>query len=309
MLKNYLLIAWRNLIKDKAFTLINITGLSIAFGVTILLSMVTFFDLSYDNFHKNGDHIYEVYIKQQTVNGSEVSTSQPTPFAPALKTEVPGIKKITRVLQNSALVINGEKEFNLNAVWVDPDFFDMFTFPTKVGNKNNALQSLSSIVITQKTANKLFGKTDVVGKTLKILMGGKERPFNVSAVLKNIPNNSSINFEIAIRFENNREYAKSLNIWDSQYHQVYLQLQKNFSEAQFNKSTSAFVNLHYHGAIEGLKRDGAVANKKGEFINLRLLPLKDVHFTSFRKGFADVSRIMPFFNFRNCNSHFICCLC
>lgn len=293
MFKNYLTIAWRSLIKDKTFTIINIAGLSVAFGVTILLSMVTFFELSYDNFHKNSDRIYEVYIEQQTVNGPEVGTSQPTPFAPALKAEAPDIEKITRVLQDGALVINGKKEFSLNAIWIDPDFFSMFTFPVKEGNVNNALQNLSSVVITKKTANKLFGGTDVVGKTLSILNDGKEKPFTVSAVIENIPTNSSMDFEIAIRFENNREYAKTLNVWDSQYHQVYAQLQNNFSEAQFNKNIQAFVKLHYQGAIENLKRDGAVANEKGKFIDLRLLPLRDVHFTSFRKGFADVDRTIP----------------
>ncbi len=294
MFKNYLVIAWRNLIKDKTFTLINVVGLSVAFGVTILLSMVTFFELSFDNFHKNSDRIYEVYLEQQTVKGPQVGTSLPTPFAPALKAEVPGIEKITRVLQDDALVINGKKEFSLNAVWVDPDFFSMFTFPAKEGNVNNALQNLLSVVITKKTANKIFGETNVVGKTLNISKDGKEKPFTVAAVIENIPANSSMNFEIAIRFENNSDYAKTLNVWDSQYHQVYAQLQNNFSEAQFNKNTQAFVKLHYQGAIENLKRDGAVANKKGEFIDLRLLPLKDVHFTSFRKGFADVNRTIPF---------------
>jgi len=294
MFKNYLTIAWRNLIKDKTFTLINVVGLSVAFGVTILLSMVTFFELSYDNFYKNSDRIYEVYLEQQTVKGPQVGTSLPTPFAPALKVEVSGIEKITRVLQDDALVINGKKEFSLDAVWVDPDFFSMFTFPAKEGNVNNALQNLLSVVITKKTANKIFGETNVVGKTLNILKDGKEKPFTVSAVIENIPANSSMNFEIAIRFENNSDYAKTLNVWDSQYHQVYAQLQNNFSEAQFNKNTQAFVKLHYQGAIENLKRDGAVANKKGEFIDLRLLPLRDVHFTSFKKGFADVNRSIPF---------------
>ncbi|WP_166968060.1 ABC transporter permease [Yeosuana marina] len=294
MFKNYLTIAWRNLIKDKTFSIINVVGLSMAFGVVILLSMEVLFEFSYDNFHKNNSRIYEVYKEQQTVKGQQAGTTQPTPFAPALKAEVPGIDKITRVLQDGVLVINGEKEISLNAIWVDPDFFSMFTFLAKNGNTNNVLLDLSSVVITKDAANKLFGETNVVGETFTILQDGKEKPFTVTAVIENIPVNSSIEFDIAIRFENNREYAETLNTWDSQYHQVYVQLQNDISAIKFSKSTQAFVKLHYQGTIESLKRDGAVANENGEFIDLRLLPLKDVHFTSFIRGFADVNRTMPY---------------
>ncbi len=294
MFKNYLTIAWRNLIKDKTFTILNIVGLSVAFGVTILLSMVVLFEFSYDNFHKNSSRIYEVYKEQQTVKGQRAGTTQPTPFAPALKNEVPGIDKITRVLQDGILVINGEKEISLDVVWVDPDFFSMFTFPVKNGNINNVLQDISSVVITKNTANKLFGDTSAVGKTLTILQDGKEKPFTVSAVIENIPENSSKEFDIAIRFENNPEYSETLNSWSSQYHEVYVQLQNDVSATQFNKSTHAFVKLHYQEDIENLKRDGAVANKNGEFVALKLVPLRDVHFTSFRKGFADVDKTIPY---------------
>ncbi len=294
MFKNYLTIAWRNLIKDKTFTILNIVGLSVAFGVTILLSMVVLFEFSYDNFHKNSSRIYEVYKEQQTVKGQRAGTTQPTPFAPALKNEVPGIDKITRILQDGILVINGEKEISLDVVWVDPDFFSMFTFPVKNGNINNVLQDISSVVITKNTANKLFGDTSAVGKTLTILQDGKEKPFTVSAVIENIPENSSKEFDIAIRFENNPEYSETLNSWSSQYHEVYVQLQNDVSATQFNKSTHAFVKLHYQEDIENLKRDGAVANKNGEFVALKLVPLRDVHFTSFRKGFADVDKTIPY---------------
>ena len=91
MIKNYLKIAWRNLKKDKTFAFLNILGLSVAFGVAILLSMSAFFELSFDKFHTNGDHIFKVYNEIQTPKGPEAGTSQPAPFANALKKEVPGI--------------------------------------------------------------------------------------------------------------------------------------------------------------------------------------------------------------------------
>ncbi|MGB5556033.1 MAG: ABC transporter permease [Flavobacteriaceae bacterium] len=294
MLKNYLKIGWRNLMKDKTFTLLNVVGLSVAFGVAILLSMAAFFDLSYDNFHKNGRQIYFLYNTQQTLKGPEAGTSQPAPLAESLKSEVPGIDKITRYLQDDALTLFGEKEINLDGIWVDPDFFSMFTFPVSQGNKENPLKDLSSVVITENTANKLFGSAEAVGQSINILINGKEEPFTVSAVVQNNPPNSKLEFEIAVRFENNAEYASTKNSWNSQYHDAYLQLRKGVSPDEFEKNNRAFVDLHYKEAIEELKSDGAVADSNGRYRQLKLLPLKDVNFTSFRKGYAEVSRSVPY---------------
>ncbi len=294
MLKNYLKIAWRNLMKDKVFTALNVVGLSVAFGVAILLSLAAFFELSYDRFHENGERIYQVYSIQQTPKGPEAGTSQPAPFAEALQTEVPGVDKITRFLEQGALTIYQEKEINLNAVWVDSNFFEMFTFPVLKGNKNNPLKEKSSVVVTESTANKLFGSSAVVGQTINILIDGKEEPFTVAAVVEGHESQNSLNFEIAIPFENHAGYANSIQTWDAQYHEVYVQLQHGVSAKQFEENTHSFVDLHYEGAIENLKRDGAIANAEGKYRQIGLLALKDVHFKSFRKGYAEVSRGVPY---------------
>ncbi len=294
MLKNYLKIGWRNLMKDKTFTFLNVIGLSVAFGVAILLSMAAFFDLSYDSFHENGDRIYQVYQAQQTPKGPEAGTSQPAPFADALKTEVPGVDKITRFLEQEAFTIYGDKEINLDAVWVDSDFFEMFTFPVLKGNKNNPLEAKSSVVITEETANKLFGSTEAVGQTINILIDGKEEPFTIASVVGNHDTQNSLEFEMAIPFENHAGYAENMKTWNSQYHEVYVQLQPGVFAEQFERNTYAFADLHYKEGIEDLKRDGAMANADGRYFQIGLLPLKDVHFTSFRKGYADVIRIVPY---------------
>lgn len=294
MLKNYLKIAWRNLMKDKTFTLLNVVGLSVAFGVAILLSMAAFFELSYDNFHENGDKIYEVYTTQQTPKGPEAGVTMPAPFADAIKTEVPGVNKITRFLEQEALTIYGEKEINLDAVWIDSEFFEMFTFPVLKGNKNNPLEKKSTVVVTEETGEKLFGSVDPIGQTINILIDGKEEPFIVAAVVGNHDTQNSLEFEIAIPFENHAGYAETKEAWNSQYHQVYLQLQQGVSSQKFEQNTHSFVDLHYKENIEDLKRDGAIANADNRYFQIGLVPLKDVHFTSYRKGFAEVIRIVPY---------------
>ena len=294
MIKNYLKIAWRNLIKDKPFTLINVIGLSVAFGVAILLSMAAFFDLGYNSFHANSDRIYQVYKTVQTPKGPEAGTSQPAPFAGALQTEVPGVEKITRFLEQEALTSYKEKDINLDAVWLDAEFFEMFSFPVLSGNKNNPLQDKNSVVVTEKTANSLFGSGEAVGQTITILIDGKEEPFTVSAVVGNNASQNSLEFEIAIPFENHAGYADDIKTWNSQYHYVYMQLALDVSARQFEKNTQSFVELHYNENIESLKRDGAIAKANGKYLEIGLLPLKDVHFVSFRKGYAEVSRTVPY---------------
>lgn len=290
MLKNYMKIAWRNLMKDKTFTFLNVIGLSVAFGVATLLTMDSLHDLAYDRFHANGDRLYKTYLEWQIPNGREVGTSQPTPFANALRSEVPGVERITRYLEEDALTTYGEKEINLDAVWVDSDFFSMFSFPVVQGDTDTPLNDLSAVVITETTANKLFGTQNPIGKTVDILIDGEEKPFTVSAVAKDAPEESSLSFDLLARFENNAEYAATLEAWNSQYHEVYVQLENGVSSTEFEENSTSFTELHYQGAIESLERDGAVANTNGRFVQLGLLPIADVSFASFRNGYVEIRR-------------------
>ena len=294
MLKNYIKIAWRNLKKDKTFTFLNIVGLSVAFGVAILLSMAAFFELSYDKFHTNGDNIYKVYNEIQTPRGPEAGTSQPAPFANALTKEVPGISKVTRYLQDGALVMYKDKEINMSTVWVDADFFTMFSFSKFAGNSNNPLKELSNIVLSKKMATALFGDENAIDKTINILINGKGTPFTVASVVENTKSNSTLEFGLAIRFENHQSYTKNKEEWDSQYHDVYVQLQNEVNAKQFEDQTKSFVDLHYKESIENLKRDGAQPDANGRYFTINLLPLKDVHYTNFQNGYAKISRTIPY---------------
>ena len=209
MLKNYLKIAWRNLMKDKTFTALNLIGLSVAFGVAILLSMAAFFDLAYDSFHKNGDRIYQTYWTEQTPRGPEAGTSQPAPFAEALKTEVPGVEKITRFLEAEALTTFADKEINLDAVWVDADFFEMFSFPVLEGNKTSPLLNKNAVVITEQTADKLFGDTEAIGQTINIRIEADDLPFTIAAVTGNHESQNTLEYEIAISLSKHHRLCRT----------------------------------------------------------------------------------------------------
>lgn len=290
MLRNYIKLALRNLWKRRSFTALNIIGLSVAFGVAILLSMAALFDLSYDRFHENTGSIYRLYTSSQTPNGPSASTSSPVPFTPALRAEVPGIKNISRYNSNSLHTSFGQKELNMGVAFVDEDFFSIFSFPFIKGNTKNPLHNVSDIAITEQGAEKLFGKEDPVGKTILITINDKEQPFTIASVIKKIPDASSFQFDLAMNFQNNDFYKDDIDKWESSNHDVYVQLDKNITAAGFENSTHAFTNLHFKNDVDNAKRDGAKADANGQYRQIKLLPFEDGHFATYSKGYADVSR-------------------
>ena len=290
MFKNNLKIAWRSLLKNKTFTGINILGLSVAFGVAILLSMAGFFDLSYDNFHTNSKDIYKVYSTWQNPKGPQVGVSHSAPLMPALLEEVPGIERATRHLQHQAVVTYGEKEINMDAIWVDADFFNMFTFPAITGKIQNPLENQSDIVITEDTAKALFGEEEAIGKTVQILINGKDEAFTIGTVVENSPSQSSLKFQIAVRFEKEDGYIESKDEWGARYHDIYVQLAKNIAPDQFDMATRSLVKDNFKERIDNAKRDGAQPDADGLFYKFELLPLLDEHFATFRNGYVEVSR-------------------
>ncbi|MFS4494268.1 ABC transporter permease [Maribacter sp. 2308TA10-17] len=290
MFKNYLKITWRSLLKNKTFTTLNLVGLSVAFAVAILLSMAGFFDLSYDKFHTNAKDIYKVYSAWQNPKGPQVSVSHSAPLLPTIMDEVPGIEKATRHLQQEAVLTYKEKEINMDAIWVDADFFNIFTFPAIKGKIDNPLEKQSDIVITEETAKLLFGDEEAIGKTVEILIDGKDQPFTIGTVVEDNPAQSTLEFEIAIRFEKEADYLENKDEWGARYHDIYLQLDENVAPSQFDMATRSLVSTNFRQRIDNAKRDGAQPDADGLFYKLELLPLLDENFATLRNGYIEVTR-------------------
>lgn len=163
MFLNYIKLAWRNLWKRKSFTILNIIGLSVAFGVAIILCTAALFDLSFDKFHNNIGSIYKLYTTVQTPKGPEAGLTHPVPLAAALRTEVPGIKKISRFGSGVHNLTYESKELNVSFVRVDADFFDIFSFPVSKGNSASLLKAKSDVILTEESAKRIFNSTDVIG--------------------------------------------------------------------------------------------------------------------------------------------------
>lgn len=296
MFRNYFKITLRNLWKDRTFTVLNLIGLTAAFGVAFLLSMYALFELSYDKFHNNIGSIYQVYTNEQTSRGVESSEANPIPFAEALKDEVPGVEKITRYATGGPLLSYNGNTFRVGTAWADPAFFEIFSFPIAEGDKHNPISNKASIVLSKKMTTSIFGKESALGKTITIQRDGEETPVVVTAILKDIPAASSMKFDAMLNFKNLPDgfYANNLDRWDAHNHPVYMKLASSISPEQFEKSTKDFSLLHFADDIASAKRDGAQPNAEGNFRQIKLLPVKDRSFVIIKDGLLSVSKTLQY---------------
>jgi|ADGO01.1.fsa_nt_gi ABC-type antimicrobial peptide transport system, permease component len=294
MLRNYFKIAWRNLWKHRSFSLIIVCGMAVAFAAAILLSVTAHQELTYDQFHENKDHIYQLYDIDQRPNGIEYGATMPVPMAPTLKNEYGDIVYITRWGSGEGEYVRyKDKELDLSTRAVDPDFLRMFSFPVVAGDKS-PLKELNHIAITENCAKTLFGNEEAIGKTLEIQFGGEWRSMLVTAIVKNIPTNSSFKFDILTRFENFPGYKTNSDRWDNRNHEVFLQLNENVSKASMEKRLPAFSQKYMAGKIEDLKKAGVQPDAEGYYTRMKLIPLEDLHFTNISNTGAGVSRFYPY---------------
>jgi len=276
MFRNYIKIAWRNLWKTKLLTAVNILGLSVAFAAAILLVMTAYREFSYDRFHTN-KQLYMLYINTYHAQGLEQRANMPMPLTPAMKQEFPEVKAATRMLYTSGMLRYHDKIFETDLEGVDVDFLHMFSFPLIKGNTQAPLASMSNIVLSAKKAQSIFGNEEPVGKQLEARIGDGWKSFIVSAVMKDAPDNSSVEFDALCRFENAGGYESQKDAWNSSTHYVYVQLADHASTAAFERRAKTFVNKYFAERLRDLKRDGATPGENGELIGLHLRKLTDLH--------------------------------
>ncbi|HLK31239.1 MAG TPA: ABC transporter permease [Puia sp.] len=276
MLKNYFKIAWRNLWKHKTDSFINVIGLCIAFTSALLLLLSVSYEFSFDKFHANADNIYNLYFQKQHLQGQELTSSMPAPLTPSLKAEYPDVKYATRIVNGGTTVRYKDKKISQSLMFVDADFFNMFSFPVVDGNKT-PLHNLNEVVLRKGTAKAIFGAEEAVGKVIELQQNNQWKPFTVAAVTNDFPDNSSINYDIITRFENLSFYKEVTNEWYSNFHDVFVLLNNNISKNNFEPKLQPFVNKYFAEDISHAKRDGAAPTKDGAYMKLLLEPLTDMH--------------------------------
>lgn len=284
MLRNYFKIAWRNLIKNKGFTAINIIGLSMGIGCFIMISMYVIDELSYDRYHENADRIYRIN-SDIIFGGTEMSMAVTSdPMGEVLKNDYPEVENYVRFYASngSKLIKKGNEFINESAVaHADSTLFNVFTLPAIVGDTNTALNSPNTVVITKTAANRYFGSPELaIGKFLETDDNGSTL-YNVTAVIEDMPRNSQFNFDFFFSMAN-VDYNFG-NYLSHNFH-TYVLLREGVDYKIFNKNFEEIIKKYLLPQaaqfiqISSMEEFEASGNK----LEYALMPLTDIHLHSSR---------------------------
>lgn len=264
MIKNVVKTALRHLYKRKAFSIINILGLSVGLTCCILILLWVNDEISYDRFHDNYKNIYRVGEMQKQGEEDFPVGVTPAPLGPALVKEFPEIISSVRLQHSvSGLIKHEDKVFNEHKILLaENNFFEMFSFKLLKGDNKQILKDPYSFVITEHISKKYFGESDPIGKTLTF---NNALELTVTGVCENPPKNSHIKFSMIAPFKILANFGYDLeSTWGSNSYITYVQLQENSSYIAVNDKIKDFLSDH----------------DPGYYVKLHLQPLKHIHLRS-----------------------------
>jgi len=200
MFRNFLIIAWRNLMRNKVYSFINIAGLSLGLGCAMLIILYTKDESSFDQFHEKRDKIFRIVNIHYDDNGKKEGSGGNTGsfHGPAFERQIPEITQVVRYQGDIKDVKKGTEVIREEVINVDSNFFEVFSFPLIKGNPKTALQDPFGMVISEDFAKKYFGMLDVVGKSLEMKLEDDFKPYRITAVSRRCPQNSSLKFDVLL---------------------------------------------------------------------------------------------------------------
>ncbi len=240
MIRNFFLIAFRNISKNPGFTLINITGLAVGLASSLLLLMWVMDELSYETFNTNSDNIYRVEEDQFYSGQRYHVTVTPYPSGPVWKEKIPEIKDQARINRLPRILFRMEDNvfFESSVVAADSGFFNIFTIPFIEGDPSTALHNPHSIVLSEKLAKKYFGSVSPVGKSITL---ENRLQFMVTGVMKELPKNSMFSFEAMIPFSFLKEIGAYSEHWGNNSIFTYVLLEEGVNIEDINKKLTDVV--------------------------------------------------------------------
>jgi len=275
MLKNHLKVAYRNLLKNKVFSLINIFGLAIGIAACLLILQYVSFELSYDDFHEKANVIYRV-INDRYQNGKLIQhgTITYSPVGAALNEDYDEVVANTELFPTGEVVVSyqGKKVIATETIATDTSFLTLFSFPVLAGNAKTALQDMHSIVLSASLAQKIFNGVSgqwetLIGKTVQLATFPD--PFTVTAIIE-VPLNSHLFFSLLISSEAVIDWTQNEDsrwTWSDFYH--YVQLMPGTDHQILEKKLVGFSDRYFQG--------NAVSGSEEKFY---LQPLQDAHLYS-----------------------------
>lgn len=288
MFKNYVTIAIRNLLKRKGFSLINITGLAIGIAVCLLIVAYVYDEFSYDRFHEKSDRIGRIVLEGYFGNSEFAVVTSPAPMAETLVADYPEVEAATRirsygypVLRYKDNVFSEEKFYS-----ADSTFFDVFTVEFMLGDKNTALTQPNTMIITERMANKYFGKEDPIGK---ILNSDRRNNYEVVGVVKEFPSTSHFHFDFLLSLASNQESQQT--IWLSNNFHTYFVLREGSSFKDFEAKIGTDLVKYIAPQVEqatGSSWDELM--ERGSRYQYYVQPLTDIHLYNNYQGDLEPQR-------------------
>jgi len=271
MFRNYLIIAWRNLKKNRVFSFINILGLAFGLSCFLLIAMWVTDELAYDRFHRNAARIYRLNLNLSWPENQLLTEGAPLPLGPALRENLPGIHACVRISEPRKLLLkHGDKKlYAKKMLSVDSTFLDVFTFPVLYGDAKTCLSGVNGLVLTRDLAEKLFG--DAGGAVGQVVQVQDAPPRTVTAVLANLPGNSHLQFDALGPMPAFANYAAEVNSWEYFNYPTYVLLAPGAGIGQLESRLGQFhrkVIKPVMGGDDGFK------------LSLSFQPLTDVHLRS-----------------------------
>ncbi|MBE7171604.1 MAG: ABC transporter permease [Williamsia sp.] len=275
MFTNYFKLAWRNIKRYKAYSGINIAGLAIGIAACLLILQYVSFELSYEDFQANKERIYR--IQQDRYDNGKLSTQWAAGafgVGNAFKDGIPDIEDYVKLVRPGNILTNVQNQpIKIEkAFYASASFFNIFTYPLIAGDKNTALKNVLTAALSETTAKKIFGTTDVVGKQLEL---NRKNTYLITAVFKDAPVNTQIRPDLLLSYESFLKFSRGADYdpetaWTSDGCLTYVLLRKDASpkkvEAMFVPIADKFV--------------GADMKKYNASVTYNLQPLKDIHLYS-----------------------------
>lgn len=282
MLRHFLIISWRNILRNKFFTVVLVLGLSIGIASALLLGMYTWDELAYDDFHKKKDRIFLVGVHEKDDDAEGIGGWTTPPTGPALQEFFPQIETTVRLCTwfSDVLVSRNDKKFSEdNIIGADSSVFNVFSFEFLAGDPKTALREPNSVVITERIARKYFDKENPLGKALHF-----EHFFSeciVTGIIKEMPDNSHLDIDILLSLSSLKSINFDFGGWQNHTFITYALLKDRADKSRIESQMPLFLEKNLDPYfIEHYRKTYAEMYSGGNRYELFLMPLKDVHLST-----------------------------
>ncbi|WP_142683014.1 ABC transporter permease [Chitinophaga polysaccharea] len=252
MFKNYLKTAWRHLLKNKRFTILNLIGLSTGLACTLLICLWVYDELRIDHFHKNDHRLFQVMENQPHEKGITTANGTPALLAATLKANMPEVENATVATPPSwfpkIALTAGNKIAKSTTIFAGQEYLQVFSYPLLQGNREQVLQDKNSIVISSSLARTLFGSTNVIGKTITWQLDQFKRISTVSGVLDELPANTSTQFNCLLPFDAFRDIMNITALDPQGPFNTFLVMKEGTNISTFNAKLSRFMTSLTQGS-------------------------------------------------------------